>query len=307
MHTRRGKQANKSCTPQSQSPYQARFPAPSPLSKPTRTACTDAEAPGAGERRQTRPSSSRTRGLVTPVTSTSPPPPASRAGPWGRPLRPAPLLPRGASRSRTASLWAAAGRARPGRAEGGGGGEGGEGEEGRRREKARCVRPRCPEPASSAPSAAPVPTAPAASPPPPRLRRLGPVPTPGLARPLGGPHPPRLPTAPPGSSPAASSLDRPGEGSKRASAPSPQPRAPARAATKDREDERRRQSREGEHPERGQPSGGGGTEGGRLGVSGRTGWGVRQGTRRPAGSGLCPRASACLPLHNFLRTFPRLL
>lgn len=63
--------------------------------------------------------------------------------------------------------------------------------------------------------------------PPPRLHRLGPVPTPGLARPLGGPHPPRLPTAPPSSSPAARSLDRPGEGSKRASAPSPQPRAPA--------------------------------------------------------------------------------
>lgn len=63
-----------------------------------------------------------------------------------------------------------------------------------------------------------------------------------------------------------------------ASAPSPSPAPQPCPAREDREDEQRRQSREGEHPERGQPSGGRGTE--RLGAGAGTTW--------DGGRGLCP-------------------
>lgn len=75
-----------------------------------------------------------------------------------------------------------------------------------------------------------------------------------------------------------------------ASSPSPSPAPQPCPAREDREDEQRRQSREGEHPERGQPSGGRGT----------VRWWVRAGTAaaglfQSAGGwrGAGPRAPGC--------------
>lgn len=91
---------------------------------------------------------------------------------------------------------------------------------------------------------------------------------------------PRLPLALP-ESPAAAA-PTPARGArgreKWASAPSPSPAPQPCPAREDREDEQRQQSREGEHPERGQPSGGRGTE--RLGAGAGTTW--------DGGRGLCP-------------------
>lgn len=202
-------------TPSVHPPQAVLVPGPRPLSKPTHTG-----QQGRGVWRETgwtRSSSRRPLGLVTPMTPPSP------AGPWGRPLRPVPLLPRGASRSRAASLRAAAGRARPGRAEGGGEGREGRGGGWKARESALRAAPlprACQQRAlgGSGPNCARrlASSASAAS----GLRG-----SPGLsevpARPGSSLHRPA--PAPQLACPPV----RPGEGSKRASAPSPEPRAPA--------------------------------------------------------------------------------
>ena len=72
----------------------------------------------------------------------------------------------------------------------------------------------------------------------------------------GSPSPSRAAAAP---APAPAARGARGR-EKWASAPSPSPAPQPCPAREDREDEQRQQSREGEHPERGQPSGGRGTE-----------------------------------------------
>lgn len=298
MHTRRGKQANKSCTPQFPSPpppapQQAQFPAPSPLSKPTRTACTDAEARGAGERRQTRPSSRRTRGLVTPVTST-PLPPHQPSGALGSTAPPRAPPPAGGFAVPN-SVPLGCGRPRTSREGGGRRGRGGRGRGGGWKARESVLR------------AAPLPRAcqqrALGGSGPNRARRLASTAS-ARSRLRGSPGLSEVPTRPgspqrrPAPAPQLARSTAPGKVASGRARPRPSPAPQPRAATKDREDERRRQSREGEHPERGQPSGGGGTEGGRLGVSGRTGWGgCAKGRGVPRARGCVharPRASHCI-------------
>ncbi|XP_053434735.1 RNA-binding protein with multiple splicing isoform X1 [Nycticebus coucang] len=123
-----------------------------------------------------------------------------------------------------------------------------------------------------------LPSSPGARPPSPGLppgARLSPSP---LARPAPSPCPDspshflsrpapqsrRAPAAaaplqPPQPAAPAEGAPAPAEG-RSGRAPSPSPASQPCPATKDREDEQRRQSREGEHPERGQPSGGRGPD-----------------------------------------------
>jgi hypothetical protein len=255
----------------SEPPLQAhrRWPAQTPRS-------TGLEKEGAA-----RPSARGPRGLVTPVPTPPPPSPTqpSPAQPWVRPLRPAPLLSRGASLSRSASLWAASGRARPGRAEGGE--EGGE----ERREGRRGGRGGGRKARESALRAAPLPRAcqqrVLGGSGPNRARRLASSVS-AASRLRGSPGLSEVPARRSVSALRCAARLQPRSpprgkvaAGERALALASNPAPQSRAATKDREDERRRQSREGEHPERGQPSGGGGTEGDWLGGAGRTGrgWG----------------------------------
>lgn len=114
------------------------------------------------------------------------------------------------------------------------------------------------------------------------------------------------PPAPPAAAAAARAPARRArgrEGKSGRARPRPAPRQPC-PARKDQEDEQRRQSREGEHPERGQPSGGRGTgarcgghgpgrrpRAGSLQSAGR-GCGARVPGRRSPGGGQLPRTVA---------------
>lgn len=227
MHTRRGKQANKSCTPQSPSPHLRPPPAGSvPRPEPPLQAHAHRphgrRGPGAGERGRTRPSSRRPRSLVTPVTSHPPRPQSSRAlGSTAPPRAPPPAggfavpnsVPLGCGRPRT-SREGGGRRGRGGRGRGGGW---------KARESALRAAPlprACQQRAlgGSAPNRAGRLASSASAPS--RLRG-----SPGLSE---VPTRPGSPLRRPAPAPLLARSTAQGKvASKRASAPSPQPRAPA--------------------------------------------------------------------------------
>lgn len=202
-------------------PQQARFPAPSPLSKPTRTARTDAEAPGAGERGRTRSSSRRPHSLVTPVT----PPPSPQSSPALGSTAPPRAPPPAGGFAVPNSVPLGCGRPRTSREGGERRGRGGSGRGGGWKARESALR------------AAPLPRAcqqrALGGSGPNRARRLASSAS-APSRLWGSPGLSEVPTRPgfplrrPASAPQlARSTARGKVASKRASAPSPQPRAPA--------------------------------------------------------------------------------